>query len=395
MLRLAHLQRLLLCTSHLPLSLRRLPASPIRRHIHPWLVEQVETEARAETARVASLGELPDFKGPSRLIKEAYKKSQQVPPPSIKNAKKRATKHAAQVIEAYASGISVALKENHRTFRSVMRVLPPFQKELAELTLAALEREGGRSLREVEDDFDRMRRTVVRTGKEATTEAAHAESQAEAKELMQRGIERVREAFEDESEALLALISTVGRLRRLPRPVDGEAILVLVGMPNVGKSSLVSATSTGTPEINDYPFTTRRLKMGHVIGAVGRYQVMDTPGVLSRPEGERNPMEGLTLAAVEHLPSAVVFVMDLSGTSGAQSAPLLQLGVRDQIRARYPDRPWLDVRTKADLPLADEIRPEAMPDGILEVSVVDDLNINELKQRMAVLVGGDAELIMS
>ena len=32
------------------------------------------------------------------------------------------------------------------------------------------------------------------------------------------------------------------------------------------------------------------------------YQVMDTPGVLSRPEMERNPMEGLTLAAVEHLP---------------------------------------------------------------------------------------------
>lgn len=36
-------------------------------------------------------------------------------------------------------------------------------------------------------------------------------------------------------------------------------------------------------------------------------------------------MEGLTLASVAHLPSAVVFVMDLSGTCGDQSAPLLQL----------------------------------------------------------------------
>ena len=39
-------------------------------------------------------------------------------------------------------------------------------------------------------------------------------------------------------------------------------------------------------------------------------------------------MEGLTLAAVKHLPSACVFVMDLSGTCGVQSAPELQLAVR-------------------------------------------------------------------
>ena len=104
-------------------------------------------------------------------------------------------------------------------------------------------------------------------------------------------------------------------------------MLVLVGMPNVGKSSLVTATSTGTPEINMYPFTTRSLKMGHVITPGHRYQVrvgvrvrvrvranpnpnpndnlkpnpnqlMDTPGVLRREEDERNAMEGLTLASV-------------------------------------------------------------------------------------------------
>jgi nucleolar GTP-binding protein len=118
---------------------------------------------------------------------------------------------------------------------------------------------------------------------------------------------------------------------------------------------------------------------------------MDTPGVLARPETERNPMEGLTLAAVEHLPSAVVFVMDLSGTSGPQSAPLLQLSVREVVRARYPDRPWLDVRSKADLPLADEVSPDAIPHGILNVSVLEDQGVDELRQALAQLVGGDAE----
>ena len=102
-------------------------------------------------------------------------------------------------------------------------------------------------------------------------------------------------------------------------------------------------------------------------------------------------MEGLTLAAVEHLPSAVVYVMDLSGTSGPQSAPRLQLRVREQVRARYADRPWLDVRTKADLPLADELSPEDVPDDTLHVSVVDDVNVELLKRRMAVLVGDPGE----
>ncbi len=41
--------------------------------------------------------------------------------------------------------------------------------------------------------------------------------------------------------------------------------------------------------------------------------MMDTPGVLARPDAERNPMEGLTLAAAQLLPAALVFVMDLSG----------------------------------------------------------------------------------
>ena len=363
------------------------------RHVHPWLAAQLSQDnALHESSGPSSLAELPDFRGPSRLLKDAYKKSKELTPNyKIGNQKKRITKFATQRIDAYASSISVAMRDQLKAYRDVMRRLPPFQHELAELTFASIEREGGHSLRTVEHDFDQLRRSVVRVGKEAAAEASKAANKQEAEELMEKGLALVEETFEEEQEALMRLIDTSQRLRRLPRPVDDEPVLVLVGMPNVGKSSLVDATSTGNPEINDYPFTTRRLKMGHVIGRAGRYQVMDTPGVLSRSEEDRNPMEGLTLAAVEHLPSAVVFVMDLSGTSGEQSAPLLQLGVRDLIRQRYPDRPWLDVRSKADLPLAEEVPEAAVPQGTLNVSVIEDIGVEELKQRLAMLVGGDVE----
>jgi nucleolar GTP-binding protein len=364
-------------------------SGPPRRHIHPWLAAE---RSNAPPSGPSSLGELPDFRGPSRLLKDAYKQSMMVQQnPKIANAKKRTAKFATQRIDAYASGLSVALREQLSAFRQVLRNLPPFEKQLAELTLAALEREGKRSLRDVEYEFDQLRRAVVRSGKAATAEASAAATAKDASELMKRGIDDVQAAFVGQQEALLELIETSQRLRRLPRPVEGDPVLVLVGMPNVGKSSLVSATSTGTPEINDYPFTTRRLKMGHVIGHAGRYQVMDTPGVLARPEVEMNPMEGLTLAAVEHLPSAVVFVMDLSGTCGPQSAPLLQLGVREEIKRRYPDRPWIDVRSKADLPLAPEVPPDAIPPDALHVSVHEATGVDQLRRELAKLVGGQVE----
>jgi nucleolar GTP-binding protein len=44
--------------------------------------------------------------------------------------------------------------------------------------------------------------------------------------------------------------------------------------------------------------------------------VTDTPGLLSRPDEERNTMELLTLAALEHLPTSVLFVMDLTEECG-------------------------------------------------------------------------------
>jgi len=49
--------------------------------------------------------------------------------------------------------------------------------------------------------------------------------------------------------------------------------VVLAGAPNVGKSSLVQALSSGMPEICDYPFTTRSIKMGHFHVNGSRHQV--------------------------------------------------------------------------------------------------------------------------
>ena len=135
-------------------------------------------------------------------------------------------------------------------------------------------------------------------------------------------------------------------------------MVVLVGMPNVGKSTIVRAVSSGTPEVNHYPFTTRGITVGHVAARDGSLcQVMDTPGLLLRDEGHRNLMEEMTLSAMRDLPSAILYVTDLTGTCGAKSPLREQLELRAQMKAHFATelgRPWRDVVSKCDLPRTEE-----------------------------------------
>ena len=67
-------------------------------------------------------------------------------------------------------------------------------------------------------------------------------------------------------------------LRRLPVVEPELPTVALVGAPNVGKSSLVQLLSSGLPEVQNYPFTTRSIKMGHFYVAGRRHQVTGEAG---------------------------------------------------------------------------------------------------------------------
>lgn len=56
--------------------------------------------------------------------------------------------------------------------------------------------------------------------------------------------------------------------------------------------------------------------------------------------------------------------------------------MRNELRRRFPRRPWLDVVSKADLPRYGLDRAvEALPDGFLDVSTHDGTGIEILKER--------------
>ena len=160
-----------------------------------------------------------------------------------------------------------------------------------------------------------------------------------------------------------------------------------MGAPNVGKSSIVRAVSSGTPEVNDYPFTTRGVTIGHIVDERRdlRIQVMDTPGLLDRPAEERNEMEKLTFASLAHLPTAVIFVIDPTGLSGEKSTLQAQINVRSYLKSRFPKRPWLDVVSKGDIEISEEVE-RLLPEGHLRISVKTGERVDVLQGELENMV---------
>jgi nucleolar GTP-binding protein len=122
-------------------------------------------------------------------------------------------------------------------------------------------------------------------------------------------------------------------------------------------------------------------------------QVMDSPGVLARQDGvSRNEMEELTLAAMKHLPTAVMYVMDLSGQAGDKCSSVEdQLQLRKEIRQRFPRRPWIDVVSKVDLGIVDGALEELeeILDGApyIKLSIQEGIGIDELRSEVLRMLG--------
>ncbi len=62
-------------------------------------------------------------------------------------------------------------------------------------------------------------------------------------------------------------------------PREGAGQVVLVGPPNTGKSSLVRALTHATPEVGDYPFTTREATPGMMPFEDVAFQLVDLPPI--------------------------------------------------------------------------------------------------------------------
>jgi GTP-binding protein len=152
----------------------------------------------------------------------------------------------------------------------------------------------------------------------------------------------------------------------------------LIGFPNAGKSTLISALSAARPKIADYPFTTLEPHLGVVRWRDREFVLADMPGLIEGAAEGR----GLGHQFLRHIERARVLVVlcDLAPVDGR--APDEQARVLlDELRRYRPellDRPRVVVGSKVD------VASESF-DG-LAVSAVTRTGLDELVSQVALLV---------
>jgi GTP-binding protein len=127
------------------------------------------------------------------------------------------------------------------------------------------------------------------------------------------------------------------------------ADVAIIGLPNVGKSSLLASLSNAKPKIADYPFTTINPNLGVIQEDDFRITLADIPGLI---EGA-SKNKGLGLSFLRHIERSrfILHVLDVSSHS-IDNIEEQWITLREEI-SKYNDqilkKPSLLVANKTDL----------------------------------------------
>lgn len=155
----------------------------------------------------------------------------------------------------------------------------------------------------------------------------------------------------------------------------------LVGFPNAGKSTLLSAISAAKPKIADYPFTTMEPSLGIVDYRGDRSFVMaDIPGIIEgASEGK-----GLGLRFLRHIErNAVLLFMVPADSDDILKDYEILLNELKEFNPELADKSRVLAISKSDM-LDDELRDELakeLPEGVpaVFISAVTGEGLTELK----------------
>ena len=164
----------------------------------------------------------------------------------------------------------------------------------------------------------------------------------------------------------------------------------IVGVPNAGKSSLLSVVSNAKPKIADYPFTTISPNLGVAKLSTDTILVVaDIPGLI---EGAHQGV-GLGFTFLRHIQRTRVLIHVLDGLAEDPLSDLSQINSEMALfDEKIKDKPQIIAFNKMDLPAVKEKWPEVektlkgLGYAVIAISTVTHENITKLLWRAAELL---------
>ncbi|MBX3440332.1 MAG: Obg family GTPase CgtA, partial [Planctomycetaceae bacterium] len=159
----------------------------------------------------------------------------------------------------------------------------------------------------------------------------------------------------------------------------------VIGKPNAGKSTLLSRMSNATPEIADYPFTTKYPNLGLVRVGYDQFVMADIPGLI---EGAHAGI-GLGHEFLKHVQRTRVLVHLIEPSPMDLSDPIENYRqIREEMRLYDPtliERPEILCVSKAELTdatAAADLLEEELGRPVMMISSATGQGLPELKYRI-------------
>lgn len=172
-----------------------------------------------------------------------------------------------------------------------------------------------------------------------------------------------------------------GEERYIEIELKSIADIGLVGFPNAGKSTLLTALSRAKPKVADYPFTTLQPNIGVIQYEDGtNIKVADIPGLVEGAH-ENKGLGHVFLRHVERC-NGLIYVVDVNSTNPFEQFDILKREL-ELYKSRLSSLPSLFVANKIDLLKEDTKILEELRDSIempfIGISGKQKYNIGELK----------------
>ncbi|MHC4870258.1 MAG: GTPase ObgE [Planctomycetota bacterium] len=156
----------------------------------------------------------------------------------------------------------------------------------------------------------------------------------------------------------------------------------LIGLPNAGKSTILSRISSAAPKIADYPFTTLEPQLGLVAGPdLSSLVVADIPGLIS---GAHNGA-GLGIEFLKHIErtKCLAHIVDLVPVDGSDPFENYRIieGEINSFSTLLAAKKRIIIGNKNDLQGAEEAAEkleQELNQKVLRISAVTDSNFNKL-----------------